>query len=144
VHDAAPPGEVVGCCRAAVQAGRNGVEHVADHGAVVERADRQRGPLQPRQRPPLIVIGAPILLALTTDRTILVVRRHVLGMRDDASPWAKLGRGLARLALYALRAVVDLKNTRRGVKAAILAAAFGARAAKNGSRAASIRAVTSA
>ena len=52
-----------------------------------------------------------------------MVRRHVLGMKDDASPWAKLGRGLARLALYMLRAVVDLKGTRRGVKAAILAAA---------------------
>ena len=70
-----------------------------------------------------VYVAAPILLALTTDRTISVVRRHVLGMKDDASPWAKLGRALARLALYALRAVVDLKGTRRGVKAAILAAA---------------------
>ncbi len=70
-----------------------------------------------------VYVAAPILLALTTDRTISVVRRHVLGMKDDASPWAKLGRGLARLALYTLRAVVDLKGTRRGVKAAILAAA---------------------
>ena len=70
-----------------------------------------------------VYVAAPILLALTTDRTISVVRRHVLGMKDDASPWAKLGRGLARLALYMLRAVVDMKGTRRGVKAAILAAA---------------------
>ena len=70
-----------------------------------------------------VYVAAPILLALTTDRTISVVRRHVLGMKDDASPWAKLGRGLARLALYTLRAVVDMKGTRRGVKAAILAAA---------------------
>jgi hypothetical protein len=70
-----------------------------------------------------VYVAAPILLALTTDRTISVVRRHVLGMKDDASPWAKLGRGLARLALYTLRAVVDFKGTRRGVKAAILAAA---------------------
>jgi hypothetical protein len=70
-----------------------------------------------------VYVAAPILLALTTDRTISVVRRHVLGMRDDASPWAKLGRALARLALYLLRAVVDFKGTRRGVKAAILAAA---------------------
>ena len=70
-----------------------------------------------------VFVAAPILLALTTDRTISVVRRHVLGMKDDASPWAKLGRALARLALYTLRAVVDLKGTRRGVKAAILAAA---------------------
>ena len=70
-----------------------------------------------------VYVAAPILLALTTDRTISVVRRHVLGMKDDASPWAKLGRGLARLALYTLRAVVDFEGTRRGVKAAILAAA---------------------
>jgi hypothetical protein len=70
-----------------------------------------------------VYVAAPILLALTTDRTISVVRRHVLGMKDDASPWAKMGRGLARLALYMLRAVVDVKGTRRGVKAAILAAA---------------------
>ena len=70
-----------------------------------------------------VYVAAPILLALTTDRTISVVRRHVLGMKDDASPWARLGRGLARVVLYALRAVVDFKGTRRGVKAAILAAA---------------------
>ena len=70
-----------------------------------------------------VYIAAPILLALTTDRTISVVRRHVLGMKDDASPWAKLGRALGRLALYTLRAVVDFTGTRRGVKAAILAAA---------------------
>ena len=70
-----------------------------------------------------VYVAAPILLALTTDRTISVVRRHVLGMKDDASPWARLGRALSRLVLYALRAVVDFKGTRRGVKAAILAAA---------------------
>ena len=70
-----------------------------------------------------VYVAAPILLALTTDRTISVVRRHVLGMKDDASPWARLGRALSRLVLYALRAVVDMKGTRRGVKAAILAAA---------------------
>jgi hypothetical protein len=70
-----------------------------------------------------VYVAAPILLALTTDRTISVVRRHVLGMKDDASPWARLGRVLGRMAVYALRAVVDLRGTRRGVKAAILAAA---------------------
>ena len=37
-----------------------------------------------------VYVAAPILLALTTDRTISVVRRHVLGMKDDASPWARL------------------------------------------------------
>ena len=33
-----------------------------------------------------VYVAAPILLALTTDRTISVVRRHVLGMKDDAQP----------------------------------------------------------
>ena len=31
-----------------------------------------------------VYVSAPILLALVTDRTISVVRRHVLGMREDA------------------------------------------------------------
>jgi Protein of unknown function (DUF2637) len=70
-----------------------------------------------------VYVAAPVLLALTTDRTISVVRRHVLGMKDDASPWARLGRALGRVVLYVLRALVDLRGTRRGVKAAILAAA---------------------
>ena len=61
-----------------------------------------------------VYVAAPILLALTTDRTISVVRRHVLGMKDDASPWARMGRGLVRFSLYVLRAVVDFKGTRRG------------------------------
>ena len=43
------------------------------------------------------------LLALTTDRTISVVRRHVLGMREDASVWARLGQHLGRAALWAAR-----------------------------------------
>ena len=53
-----------------------------------------------------VYVAAPILLALTTDRTISVVRRHVLGMKDDASPWARLGRALAR--------VVAVRAPRRG------------------------------
>ena len=64
VHDAAPPGEIVGCRRAAVQAHGQGVEHVADHGTVVERADRERGPLQPGQRPPFVVVGGPGVVVL--------------------------------------------------------------------------------
>jgi len=70
-----------------------------------------------------VYVSAPILLALTTDRTISVVRRHVLGMREDGSAWARLGHGLGRAALYALRLVVDFRATRTGVRQAILRAA---------------------
>ena len=70
-----------------------------------------------------VYVSAPLLLALTTDRTISVVRRHVLGMREDGSVWARLGRGLGRAALYALRLVVDFRATRSGIRHAILAAA---------------------
>jgi hypothetical protein len=71
-----------------------------------------------------VYVSAPVLLALVTDRTISVVRRHVLGMReDDHSVWARLGHGLGRAALYALRLVVDFRATWRGVRRAILRAA---------------------
>ena len=59
-----------------------------------------------------VYVSAPILLALTTDRTISVVRRHVLGMREDGSVWARLGRGIGLTVLYTLRLVVDLRATR--------------------------------
>ena len=70
-----------------------------------------------------VYVSAPILLALTTDRTISVVRRHVLGMREDGSVWARLGRGIGRTVLYTLRLVVDLRATRSGIRQAILRAA---------------------
>ena len=39
-----------------------------------------------------VYVSAPILLALVTDRVISVVRRHVLGMPEDASVWARFGQ----------------------------------------------------
>ena len=37
--------------------------------------------------------------------------------------WARLGRGLGRAALWALRLLVDFRATRAGIRQAILAAA---------------------
>ena len=70
-----------------------------------------------------VYVSAPLLLALTTDRTISVVRRHVLGMREDGSVWARIGRGLGLVVFYTLRLVVDFRATRSGIRHAILAAA---------------------
>ena len=69
-----------------------------------------------------VYVSAPILLALTTDRTISVVRRHVLGMSEDASVWARFGQRLGRAALWAARLLVDFRATRTGIRQAILAA----------------------
>ena len=69
-----------------------------------------------------VYVSAPILLALVTDRVISVVRRHVLGMREDASVWARFGRQLGRAALWAARLLVDFRATRAGIRQAILAA----------------------
>ena len=70
-----------------------------------------------------VYVAAPILLALTTDRTISVVRRHVLGMKDDASPWARARpRGCAGRAVHAPRRGGPQGHPAR-CEAAILAAA---------------------
>ena len=69
-----------------------------------------------------VYVSAPILLALVTDRVISVVRRHVLGMPDDASVWARFGQRLGRAALWAARLLVDFRATRAGIRHAILAA----------------------
>jgi hypothetical protein len=69
-----------------------------------------------------VYVSAPLLLALVTDRVISVVRRHVLGMPDDASVWARFGQRLGRAALWAARLVVDFRATRAGIRHAILAA----------------------
>ena len=69
-----------------------------------------------------VYVSAPILLALVTDRVISVVRRHVLGMPDDASVWARFGQRLGRAALWAARLLVDFRATRTGMRHAILAA----------------------
>ena len=69
-----------------------------------------------------VYVSAPILLALVTDRVISVVRRHVLGMTDDASVWARFGQRLGRAALWAARLLVDFRATRTGIRQAILRA----------------------
>ena len=69
-----------------------------------------------------VYVSAPMLLALVTDRTISVVRRHVLGMREDASVWGRLGHAVVLAALYTLRVVVDFQATRQGLRQAILEA----------------------
>jgi hypothetical protein len=69
-----------------------------------------------------VYVSAPILLALVTDRVISVVRRHVLGMAEDASVWARFGQRLGRAALWAARLLVDFRATRAGIRQAILAA----------------------
>ena len=69
-----------------------------------------------------VYVSAPLLLALVTDRTISVVRRHVLGMPDDASVWARFGQRLGRAALWAARLLVDFRATRAGIRQAILRA----------------------
>ena len=51
-----------------------------------------------------------------------MVRRHVLGMPDDASVWARFGQRLGRAALWAARLLVDFRATRAGIRHAILAA----------------------
>ena len=51
-----------------------------------------------------------------------MVRRHVLGMSDDASVWARFGQRLGRAALWAARLLVDFRATRAGIRQAILAA----------------------
>ena len=69
-----------------------------------------------------VYVSAPILLALVTDRVISVVRRHVLGMSEDASVWARFGQRLGRAALWAARLLVDFRATRAGIRYAILRA----------------------
>ena len=51
-----------------------------------------------------------------------MVRRHVLGMSDDASVWARFGQRLGRAALWAARLLVDFRATRAGIRHAILRA----------------------
>jgi len=69
-----------------------------------------------------VYVSAPILLALVTDRVISVVRRHVLGMSEDASVWARFGQRLGRAVLWVARLLVDFRATRAGIRHAILAA----------------------
>jgi hypothetical protein len=70
-----------------------------------------------------------LFLAIVTDRTIAVVRRHVLGA-DERSAWGPVGRALAAAAkglglvlLYALRFVLAPPSTGAGLRRVVLSAA---------------------
>jgi hypothetical protein len=69
----------------------------------------------------------PVFLAVVVDRVVVVIRRHVLGMREGHSPWTVLATGAARLgrfgglvALYSLRLVLAPASTCAGIRRAIL------------------------
>ena len=72
---------------------------------------------------------APIALAVVVDRTVAVIRRHVMA-DDEASAWSALGRAsltAVRLAgivlLYSLRFVLAAPETARGLRRIVLDAA---------------------
>ena len=74
-------------------------------------------------------VAPPLFLAVVVDRVIAVVRRHILG-DDESSPWAPLGRLTLRairligvVLLYALRLLLDLRPTARGLRQLVLDAA---------------------
>jgi len=50
----------------------------------------------------LAFVLPPVFLAVCVDRVVVVVRRHVLGLREGRSPWANGGR----VALYGLRLLI--------------------------------------
>lgn len=71
-----------------------------------------------------------IFLAYVVDRTVSVIRRHVLGMEDERSPFVLLGRVLARagkvaaiVTLYGLRLFLAPVETPRGLRRIVLNAA---------------------
>jgi hypothetical protein len=70
----------------------------------------------------------PVFLAVVVDRVIVVIRRHVLGMREGRSPWSAAAGGVARAArfaglvvLYALRLALAPASTCAGARRVILA-----------------------
>jgi hypothetical protein len=74
-------------------------------------------------------VAPPLILAVITDRVISVIRRHVLP-DDTESAWSwtgKLSVAVLKLAglvtLYALRTVLDPRETTRGLRRMVLDAA---------------------
>jgi hypothetical protein len=72
---------------------------------------------------------APVALAVVVDRVVAVIRRHVLG-DDEGSAWTALGHGVVavlRLAgmvvLYSLRFTLATRETAKGLRQMVLAAA---------------------
>jgi len=77
----------------------------------------------------LVYVMPPVFLAVTVDRVVAVVRRHVLG-DAERSAWAAAGRALAAAArgfgvvlLYVLRFVLAPPSTGAGLRRLVLAAA---------------------
>jgi len=73
----------------------------------------------------LVFVMPPIFLAVTVDRVVAVVRRHVLG-DAERSAWSVFGRLAAFLGmavLYALRFVLAPRSTAKGVRRMVLDAA---------------------
>jgi hypothetical protein len=71
----------------------------------------------------------PVFLAVVVDRVVSAARRHVLGVRDGASPWIVAATGAGKAlrfagltALYALRFVLAPPSTAAGARRAVLAA----------------------
>ena len=69
----------------------------------------------------------PVFLAVVVDRVVVVIRRHVLGMREGHSPWTVLATGAAWFGrsgglavLYSLRLVLAPASTCAGIRRAIL------------------------
>jgi hypothetical protein len=68
-----------------------------------------------------------VFLAYVIDRTVSVIRRHVLGMEDERSPFALLGRALAKVGkllaiviLYTLRLFLAPIETLKGLRRIVL------------------------
>jgi hypothetical protein len=68
-----------------------------------------------------------IFLAYVIDRTVSVIRRHVLGMEDEKSPFvllakalAKVGKLLAIVILYTLRLILAPIETPKGLRRIVL------------------------
>jgi hypothetical protein len=77
----------------------------------------------------LVYVMPPVFLAVTVDRVVAVVRRHVLG-DAERSAWAAAGRALAAMArgfavvlLYGLRFALAPPSTGMGLRRLVLAAA---------------------
>ena len=68
-----------------------------------------------------------VFLAYVIDRTVSVIRRHVLGMEDERSPFALLGKALAKVGkllaivtLYTLRLFLAPIETPKGLRRIVL------------------------
>ncbi|HTP16666.1 MAG TPA: hypothetical protein VMK13_12620 [Streptosporangiaceae bacterium] len=63
-------------------------------------------------------VAPPVFLAVVVDRVVVVVRRHVLGVREGHSPWSAAGTA----ALWGLRLLIAAPSTLAGGRRAVLLA----------------------